>query len=69
VPNVFAFKPATPAYTKYNTALFKSLQDFILQVLSGTRTIDDLKTFQSDWTVNGGEEVRAELVTYADSLK
>lgn len=69
VPNVFAFKPATPAYTKYNTALFKSVQDFIVQVLSGTRTIDDLKTFQSDWTVGGGEEVRAELVTYAGSLK
>jgi putative aldouronate transport system substrate-binding protein len=36
VDNAFAFKPASEAYTKYNTALFKSLQDFILQVISGT---------------------------------
>jgi putative aldouronate transport system substrate-binding protein len=68
VPNVFAFKPASEAYTKYNTSLFKGLQDFILQVLSGTRSIDDLKTFQSDWANNGGEEVRTELKAYADTL-
>ena len=67
VPNPFTFMPASEAYTKYNTALFKSLQDFILQVLSGTRTIDDLGTFQSDWANNGGEEVRAELAAYLAS--
>ncbi|HRX09958.1 MAG TPA: ABC transporter substrate-binding protein, partial [Candidatus Limiplasma sp.] len=64
VPNRFTFMPASEAFTKYNTSLFKSLQDFILQVLSGTRTIDDLATFQSDWANNGGEEVRAELEAY-----
>lgn len=67
VDNAFAFKPASEAYTKYNTSLFKSLQDFILQVISGTRTIDDLATFQSDWANNGGEDVRTELQTYIDS--
>jgi putative aldouronate transport system substrate-binding protein len=66
VDNKFAFKPASEAYTKYNTALFKSLQDYILQVLSGTRTIDDLKTFQSDWANNGGEDVRTDLQTFLD---
>ncbi|MPN47975.1 hypothetical protein SDC9_195579 [bioreactor metagenome] len=65
--NRFAFKPASEAYTKYNTALFKSLQDYILQVISGTRTIDDLATFTSDWANNGGEEVRAELKAFLDS--
>ncbi len=67
VDNAFAFMPASPAYAKNNTALFKSLQDFILQVLSGTRTIDDLATFQSDWAVGGGEEVRAELEAFYNS--
>ncbi len=67
VDNAFAFKPASEAYTKYNTALFKSLQDFILQVISGTRTVDDLATFMSDWTNGGGEEVRTELVAYLAS--
>ncbi|MDO4546769.1 MAG: extracellular solute-binding protein [Clostridia bacterium] len=68
VDNVFAFMPASENYARYNTALFKSLQDYILMVLSGTRTIDDLATFQSDWTVNGGEDVRTELKAYYDSL-
>ena len=66
VPNTFAFMPASEAYTKYNTSLFKSLQDYILQVISGTRSIDDLGTFQSDWANNGGEEVRAELAAYLE---
>lgn len=68
VDNAFAFMPASQAYTRYNTSLFKGLQDFITQVLSGTRTIKDLPTFQSDWANNGGEEVRQELKAYYDSL-
>lgn len=64
VDNDFAFMPASEAYTKYNTSLFKSMQDFVLQVLSGTRSIDDLETFMSDWTNNGGEEVRTELQSW-----
>jgi putative aldouronate transport system substrate-binding protein len=69
VDNAFAFMPASASYAKYNTSLFKSLQDYILQVLSGTRTIDDLATLQSDWANNGGDEVRAELQAYLDSQK
>ncbi len=67
VNNVFAFMPASQAYAKYNTALFKSLQDFMLQVISGTRTIDDIESFKSDWAVGGGEEVRTELKAYYDT--
>lgn len=69
VENPFKFMPASTAYTKYNTSLFKSLQDYILQVMAGTRTIDDLANFQADWANNGGEEVRAELQAYRDSQK
>ena len=61
VPNYFAFMPAAENYTTYNTALFNDLQDYIVQVLSGTRTIDDLDTFMSDWEINGGNDVRDEL--------
>lgn len=68
VENSFAFMPASEAYTRYNTSLFKSLQDYILMVLSGTRTIDDLAAFQSEWQLNGGEEVRTELKAYYDTL-
>lgn len=68
VENDFAFMPASEYYTKYNTALFSSLQDYILQVLAGTRTIDDLDTFKSDWTNNGGEEVRTELQGWNESF-
>lgn len=61
VDNPFAFKPGTEMYAKYNTALFSSLNDYIMQILAGTKTLDDLPTFQSDWSVNGGEDVRTEL--------
>lgn len=64
VPNYFAFMPAKDNYTTYNTALFKSLQDYITQVLSGTRTIEDLPTFMKDWENNGGEDVRNDLQTW-----
>lgn len=71
VDNAFAFMPASQAYSKNNNALFKGLSDFILQVISGTRTLNDLPTFQSDWANNGGEEVRAELQAWytADKAK
>lgn len=68
VENYFAFMPASEAYTRYNASLFKSLQDYILMVLAGARTIDDLPAFQADWKVNNGEEVRTELKAYFDSL-
>ncbi len=69
VKNDFAFKPASENYTKYNTALFKSLQDYILQVLSNTRTIDDLPAFMTEWKNNGGDDVRKELQDWLDSKK
>ena len=61
--------PATEAYTENNTVLFKSLQDFILQVMAGTRTIDDLAAYQKEWANNEGEAVRAELQAYYDGMK
>lgn len=66
VTNEFKFKPATENFSKYNTTLFNNLKDYLLQVMAGTRTINDLPTFMSDWTNAGGEEVRAELQTYYD---
>lgn len=67
VTNEFKFKPATEAYSKYNAALFNDLKDYLLQVMAGTRTIDDLDTFMSDWANAGGEDVRAELQDYYNS--
>lgn len=68
VPNTFAFMPAKENYTTYNTTLFNSLQDYILQVMSGTRTIDDLDTFMADWKNAGGEDVRNDLQTWYDEF-
>lgn len=69
VTNEFKFKPATEDFSKYNTTLFNNLKDYLLQVMAGTRTIDDLQTFMADWTNAGGEEVRAELQEFYDSNK
>ena len=68
VKSEFKFMPATEAYTENNTALYKMAQDFILQVLAGTRTVDDLPAFQKEWANNEGEAVRAELQAYYDGL-
>lgn len=61
VDNPFAFKPATEKYSQYNIALSNNLNDYILQILSGTKSLDDLEAFKSEFAVNGGEEVREEL--------
>ena len=68
VNNDFAFKPATENYAKYNTALFSSMNDYILQILAGTKTLDDLPTFQADWKNAGGDAVQAELQAWYDSF-
>lgn len=68
VPNTFAFMPAKENYTTYNNTLFNDLNDYILQVLAGTRSIDDLATFQSDWVNAGGEDVRADLQGWYDEF-
>jgi len=68
VPNTFAFMPAKDNYTKYNTALFNDLNDYIIQIMSGTRTINDLDTFMSDWTNAGGERVRGDLQGWYDEF-
>ena len=69
VKNEFKFMPSTEAYAENNSVLFKNLQDFILQVMSGTRTIDDLPTFQKEWANNEGEAVRTELQEYYNGHK
>ena len=69
VKNEFKFMPSTEAYAENNSVLFKNLEDFILQVMSGTRTIDDLPTFQKEWANNEGEAVRTELQEYYNGHK
>lgn len=64
VENDFAFMPATRNFARYNTTLLNSLNDFVLQVMAGTRSSRDISTYLRDWANNGGEEVRAELQAY-----
>ncbi|MCQ2453801.1 MAG: extracellular solute-binding protein [Clostridia bacterium] len=68
VKNYFKFMPASEAYATNNTALYSSLQDLILQMMAGVKTEADLATFANDFANNDGEEVRAELQAYYDSL-
>lgn len=68
VENPFAFMPASENTAKYNSTLLASLNDFVLQVMAGRRSVADIKTYQSDWRNNGGEEVRSDLNAYLASL-
>lgn len=64
VKNAFAFMPASENTAKYNSTLLGSLNDFVLQVMAGTRNVSDIVTYNSDWKNNGGELVRADLTAY-----
>lgn len=67
VPNDFAYMSASDNYARYNTTLLNSLNDFVLQVMAGSRSVNDVSTFMKDWKVNGGEDVRADLQAYIDA--
>lgn len=64
VDNPFKFMPAYDNYSKYNTALHTLLSDFVVQVMTGAKTPDDLEAFQKDWAANYGEDVRTDLQSY-----
>lgn len=66
VDNPFKFMPAYDNYSKYNTGLHTLLSDFIVQVITGAKTIADIETFQKDWKAGMGEEVRSDLQEYID---
>lgn len=68
VDNPFAFKPGTEYYAKYNTALFSNLNDYILQIIAGTKSIDNLEDFNKDWAASGGAEVKQELQDWYSSF-
>lgn len=64
----FGLMPPSENYSKYQASQFESLTDFTMQLIFGTKTLEnDLATFENDWKNNGGEEVRAELQAYIDS--
>jgi hypothetical protein len=63
----FAFTD-DPAFHKYNTALRENLNDYFLQLIMGSKTIEgSLSQFMSNWSVNGGEEVREGLQKFYDN--
>ena len=59
--------PASENYAKYNTTLLNSINDFILQVMAGTRSVNDVSRYMNDWKNNGGELVRTDLQNYIDA--
>jgi len=64
VENKFAYMPAAESFARYNTTLLNSLNDFVLQVMAGTRGVSDIPTYIRDWKNLGGEDVRKELAAY-----
>ena len=68
VDNTFAYMPSLTNYSKFNQALFKSTSDFTLQLIAGTKKLDSLSTFQSDWTNAGGKAVKDEMQAWYDQF-
>lgn len=64
---VFAYNNTTE-YAQYNPNLFSDLNVFLTQLVVGAKKVNDIKTFQNDFKVNYGEEVRQALQGWADRL-
>lgn len=45
------------AYTKYNASLKTMYEDFFMAVMAGTKSVDDLDAFITEWEEAGGLEV------------
>ena len=68
VPAYFALCN-TESYMENNSVLTSQLDDYILQVISGTKDLDSsLDTFMSDQRNEGLEEVRADLQAWYDRV-
>lgn len=61
VDDPFSVMPSLPSYSKYTTSLNQLLADAFLQIISGTKTVDDLDSVIADWKNAGGAEVQTEL--------
>ncbi len=46
-----------PEYTEYNAALNTMCQDFFMQVIAGTASLDDYDSFVAEWEAAGGLEL------------
>ncbi len=68
ITNPFAYMPASENTAKYNSVLLGSLNDFVLQIMAGARSVSDIKTYNNDWKNSGGELVRTDLKAYLASL-
>lgn len=67
VPAYFAYCNSD-TYATNNTALLKSLNDYISLLVVGQRNLDsDMKTFTSDFENFGGEDMRKELQEWYDA--
>ena len=66
VPAYFAFT-TSEAYKLNNPNLRMNLNTYLVQLLTGNKTIDDsMSDFLKDFNVSGGEKVREELQAYYD---
>ncbi len=64
VPAYFAFT-TSQAYKLNNPNLRSSLNTYLIQLLTGNKTLEEsIVDFNKDFNVSGGEQVRAELQTY-----
>ena len=65
--DIAAFCPSE-VYSANNNILFGNLNDYLIQLVSGTKDLDSsLAAFTNDWKGNGGEEVRADLQAWYDA--
>ena len=64
VDNPFKFMTAQENYSKFNSALHTSLNDFVVQVICGSKTVDNINMLEKDLTANNLNQVRAELQAY-----
>lgn len=52
---------SSDVYTEYSTALKTLCEDFFLQVICGTRSLDEYDAFVAEWEAAGGLEIEAAI--------
>jgi putative aldouronate transport system substrate-binding protein len=66
IDNPFKFMSAEANYSKFNASLHTALNDYVVQVICGSKSMADISDLQKNLAASNIEAVKAELQRYLD---
>lgn len=67
VDSAIAYAPPMEAVAKYNQALKSMTNDYIIECIAGTRSIDEYDAVVAEFLADGGQEMIDEVTAYVES--